>query len=123
MYYFTKFNTIKVVKYSKISINNKIQDKKEIQNKYLNELKKFKVKLNNQNINFYIILYDYGNENKIFSEMLMRELNSNSDVFYLSEILKIKSEKNYRKKYTFGLDGHPNAKLNNVLDDFLKGIL
>ena len=123
MYYFTKFNTIKVIKYAKISINNKIQDKEEIQKNFLSELKIFKNKLINQNINFYIILYDYGNENKIFSEMLMSELNSNSDVFYLSEILKIKSEANYKKKYSFGLDGHPNAKLNNALDDFLSGIL
>jgi len=121
IYYFVKFDTIKVFNGVKNIMDDNFENKNEIKKNYINNLKKFDEKMKKNKINFIILVYDYDDENKVMVNNIKKELNAN--ILLVSEIVNLKFEKDFQKKYTFILDGHPNNRFNKLISEYLKDLL
>ena len=121
IYYFVKFDTVKLFNGVKYSVNDSFKNKNEIRKNYINNLKKFDEKMEKNKINFIILVYDYDDENKVMVNNIKKELNAK--ILIVSEILNLKSEKDFKEQYAFILDGHPNNKFNELISEYLKDLL
>ena len=125
IYYFVKsFDTIKAfngVKNIMVKSFENKENKNKIEKNYINDLKEFDEKMNKNEINFIILVYDYDDENKVMVNNIKKKLNAN--ILLVSEIVNLKFEKDFKEQYAFKLDGHPNNKFNKLISEYLKDLL